>query len=226
MRWLFLLFLLVNTAAFSQCKLYRISPRGDTLNCVDYNDKKQGKWVVHVDELRGEPGYEEEGVYKNGKRDGTWHRYNLIGSLTAVENYRWGNKDGRQVYFDGGRIEHEESWKAFDPEKKFDTIDVPDLYDQYKYSRQVFKIEAYSLKHGTWKYYNQDNGSLERTENFVFGKLQVPVTQVVAKVAVDDTDGVKKDSTKLKVKPREILEYEKKNSGKKAVKVRDGKTGG
>ena len=51
---------LAGPSAYSQLKDYSIGPHGDTLNGVDQQNRKQGKWVDHVDELRGEPGYEEE----------------------------------------------------------------------------------------------------------------------------------------------------------------------
>jgi hypothetical protein len=28
--------------------------------------------VVHVESLRGEPGYEEEGVFENNRKEGEW----------------------------------------------------------------------------------------------------------------------------------------------------------
>ncbi len=52
----------------AQYKSYKISVHGDTLNAIDKNGMKQGKWVVHVDPLRGEPGYEEEGIFVNDKK--------------------------------------------------------------------------------------------------------------------------------------------------------------
>jgi len=227
MRFLTGFFILFSVAASAQCKTYRIGAKGDTLNCTDFNNLRQGKWVVHIDELRGEPGFEEEGVYRNGKKDGSWHRFTLMGDLTAIEYYRWGNKDGVQRYFSGGSIEHEESWKAFDPEKKFDTIDVPDLYDPYKYDRKVIKIDAYSMKNGEWKYYDPSTMMLTKTETYVFDKLQgSPLAAAAPKpvaAAVDPEDSTKKAA---KPKPKEIAEFEKKNSNKKKVKMRDGKTGG
>ena len=49
----------------AQYKSYQLNAEGDTLNAIDKNDKKQGKWVIHVESIRGEPGYEEEGIFKN-----------------------------------------------------------------------------------------------------------------------------------------------------------------
>ena len=62
MKWLFIPLLFISFAASSQCKSYRITNNGDTINCIDNNDKRQGKWSVKVEGVRGEPGYEEEGV--------------------------------------------------------------------------------------------------------------------------------------------------------------------
>ncbi|WP_298299739.1 hypothetical protein [Hydrotalea sp.] len=198
------------------------------------NNKKQGKWLIHVDELRGEPGYEEEGEYKDNLKGGHWRRYNLMGDLIAVENYRWGNKDGQQEYFYNGSLEHIESWKAIDPQKKYDTIYVPDLYDEYKVEKKIIKINSYSVKDGIWKYYLPGSSSLIRTETYSYDSVvkPKPVALYPNGVSADSTSGnpLLKDSLpKEKVntgnKPKEILQFEKKNKNRSKVKVRDGATG-
>ena len=109
-RYLFFLFLLAVLNGFSQAGSYIIGVKGDTLNKVDAKSMKQGKWVVHIDEVRGEPGYEEEGEYKNNRKEGTWRIYSLQGDLTGLEFYRWGNKDGVCQYFNAsGSLVREES---------------------------------------------------------------------------------------------------------------------
>ncbi|HXB44864.1 MAG TPA: hypothetical protein VNV85_12435, partial [Puia sp.] len=118
MRLLFLYFLLISSSSFSQWKSYKIGPKGDTLDCIDKKDQKQGKWVLHFDELRGEPGFEEEGVFKDSRKEGTWRIYNLEGDLTGLEYFKWGNKDGVCQYFTKtGELLREESWKALNPDK-------------------------------------------------------------------------------------------------------------
>ncbi len=93
-------FVVMVSSLFSQqWESYQISVKGDTINCVDRNKMKQGKWVVRVEPLRGEPGYEEEGIFENDLKEGLWRKYNLTGDLLAVENYRWGFRDGKQTYF-------------------------------------------------------------------------------------------------------------------------------
>lgn len=215
--------LLVN----GQYKSFRISDRGDTLNATDMKGLKQGRWSIHVNPLRGEPGYDEEGVFVNNLKEGTWRRFNTMGDPVAVENYRWGNKNGICRYFTIEGIEREESWRAINPGKAFDTIDVADLKDPNKYEKVIVKNEGSSLKHGTWKYYNPATGKLVETESWVLGKLQDPDAAAPSLAAV--TKSPSPDSAKLKapekLKPKEVTEFEKKTSGKKKA-VRTGSTGG
>ncbi|MEO9005284.1 MAG: hypothetical protein ABI288_11130, partial [Ginsengibacter sp.] len=85
--------------ADAQLKAFKISVKGDTLNAIDQKGLKQGKWVIHVDPLRGEPGYEAEGIFVNDGKEGTWRKYSLQGDLVALENYKKGDKDGLSQYF-------------------------------------------------------------------------------------------------------------------------------
>jgi len=188
---------------------------------------KQGKWAVHIDPLRGEPGFEDEGSYTNDRKEGIWRRFNLMGDIMAIETYRWGNKNGRCQYFTIIGLEHEESWRALNPNKLYDTIDVVDIANPNKYEQVVVKVETSSLKHGTWKYYNPSYGTLIHIENYVLDKLlignETPKTLLTNS---SDSLGLKplKDSTKTI--PKQVLDFEKKNKGKKQSKLRDGNTGG
>ncbi|HEX2683305.1 MAG TPA: hypothetical protein VHL77_05215, partial [Ferruginibacter sp.] len=83
----------------AQYKSFIISERGDTLNAIDTGNMKQGKWVIHVDPLRGEPGYEEEGIFVKNNKEGIWRRYSLTGDIIAVEYYKLGGKHGIQQYY-------------------------------------------------------------------------------------------------------------------------------
>src|ERR1700743_3333362 len=116
---------LIGLRGYSQWKSYIISPKGDTLNCMDNKDLKQGRWVNHFDEIRGEPGYEEEGTYKDNLKEGAWRLYSLQGDLIGVEYYKWGMKDGVCQYFGmNGSLLREESWRAMNPDKQYDTGQV------------------------------------------------------------------------------------------------------
>lgn len=234
MRYIFILFLFIGFNAAAQCKDYIISVNGDTLNCTDFKGLKQGPWVIKVDNVRGERGYEEEGFFKNGIKDGTWRRFSLEGDLIAVENYRWGQKDGRNLYMTYmGEPLREEYWRAIDPLNPYDTVKVYDVNDPTKVvGTKVIKIETLAVKHGTWKYYGE-GGTIEKTEEWVMDRPKVKneegvaVEDDLAPIDVSTGKSSAKTTEKKEVKkPQAVLDYEKKNSGKKKIRVRDGSTGG
>ncbi|MDQ6815320.1 MAG: hypothetical protein M3040_16415 [Bacteroidota bacterium] len=219
MKWLLISFLLLSFAGNAQWKSYRLTSNNDTINRIDKNDLKQGKWLIKIEGLRGEPGRDEEGVFVNGKKEGIWRIYTTMGDLYAIEGYRWGNKDGKCQYYSITGIVREESWKAVNPANPYDTVDVYDPVDPNKMYRQVVKIEGTSVKHGTWNYY--EDGMIKRTEHYFLDKLQDPLNPSMAGgEAATDTKTVKAPA---KVKPKEVMEFEKK-VGKKKVKVIDGTT--
>jgi antitoxin component YwqK of YwqJK toxin-antitoxin module len=220
MRWILIFFVLSYINGHGQLKDYNIGIKGDTLNATDLKNQKQGKWVVRYDEMRGEPGYEEEGEYKNGRREGVWRRYSLLGDLIAVENFKWGYKDGLSQYFNGlGELLREESWKALNPDKLYDTLDIEDVDNLNHYKSVIVKNEGAGVKHGPWKYYDPTSGFISKTENYVLGKLEN------GKKPSDATTAKAGPESKTKSKPKEVLDFEKKNSGKKKIRVRDGSTG-
>lgn len=212
---LFLSMQLLHSGIFAQYKKYDLSPNGDTLNAIDKNDKKQGKWVIHVDPLRGERGYEEEGIFVDGRKEGLWRKYTTAGDFIAIENYRYGDKDGTCQYFSPfGELLREEKWRAYDPNSPYDTIPIYGPGNNEVLSYKVVKAEPYSIKHGTWTYYDQTTGRILKTEEYEFNRLiKAPKTETVLEEPLK------------KIKPAEVLEYEKKNSGKKKVTVREGRTG-
>jgi hypothetical protein len=232
MRLIFILVLLLSLDSQAQWKDYKIGPKGDTLNRIDMKGKKQGAWVVHVDNVRGERGYEEEGYFENDKKEGTWRRFTLDGDVIAVENYRWGNLHGKSQYFTNmGDLVREESWKAVNPDDPYDTVAIYDVNDPSKIvGHTVVKLEGFSLKHGTWRYYDPNVGTVVKTEKWFLDK---PATgdakndDDLRPMDVTDNTTQKTDTVGKKAmpKPQAVLDFEKKNTGKKKVKVRDGSTG-
>jgi hypothetical protein len=229
MRFVVLLLLLVSLEGYGQWKSFIISVKGDTLNRVDQKGRNQGPWFVHVDDLRGERGYEEEGYYENDLKEGTWKRFSLQGIKIAEESYRWGKLNGRQKYYTyNGGLLREESWRAMDPANPYDTVPVVDVNDPTKIlKRVVVKNEGVSLKHGEWNYYDPSEGVIVKTEKYQLNKLvndagealddELKPIDIAAKSKADT--GNKKTAL-----PKVAQDYEKKNSGKKKIKSRDGST--
>lgn len=94
------------------------------------------------------------------------------------------------------------------------------------------------MKHGTWTYYDPEWGTITKTEDYWIDKLRTDKdTLVVAGTDATDDEDLKPidftdtkpksnaNSKKSPAKPQVILDYEKKNSGKKRIRVRDGSTG-
>jgi len=215
MRRLFLyILLLASFQGYSQLKGYTIGPRGDTLNAMDQQGRKQGKWVTHIDEVRGEPGYEEEGEYRNNRKEGGWRIYTLSGDLAGMEFYRWGNKNGICQYFSNGNLVREESWRALNPDKQYDTLQIEDIDHINVYKTVIVKNEGVAIKDGVWKYYDTETGMIKRIQTFTLGKLETPKAST-APVTADA------DEKKAVAKPKEVLDFEKK-TGKKKVKVQNG----
>ena len=230
MRLLFTLFsLLFYTCLNAQCKTFKLTSKGDTINCTEATGVKRGKWKIEMPPIRGERGYIEEGVFLNDKKEGTWRRFNLLGDPIAIENYKWGLKNGVSTYLTIQGVEREESWKAIDPSKPYDTIDVQDINNPNVYEKVIVKTTGASLKHGTWKIFDPYTGQKLRTEHWILDVLQDPnakkedSSEISIGSPITKNPTSKSDTATKKTIPKEVLEFQKKNKGKKIL---DGKTGG
>ena len=79
-----------------------------------------------------------------------------------------------------------------------------------------------------WVYYDPHRGVVERRDAFLMDR---PARQegddlVPLDVLGKENTTVAKEEKKPVAKPKEVLEFEKKNAGKKKIKVKDGSTGG
>ena len=203
--------------SFAQYKEFKINAKGDTINVVTKDAFKHGKWIIKMPELRGEPGYEEEGIFVKGKKEGLWRRFTLEGDLLATENFKKGGKHGIQQYFTFlGNPIREESWKGYDPDSPYDTIAIYGTGSNEIVEFRIVKAEQYSVKQGDWKFYEPETGNVIKTEKWERNNL-INQGNTIAAVATN------LEKKKIEKTP-EMLEWEKKNRGKKGA-IRDGKTG-
>lgn len=231
MRLLTLAFLILASLSLQgQCVSFKLTLKGDTINCVDKTGAKQGRWKITAPPLRGERGYEEEGVFINGRKEGTWRRFSMMGDILAVENYKWGLLNGTNRYYTIAGLEREEGWRAINPTKQYDTIDVQDPNDPSKVETVIVKADGNAKRQGKWRYFNPMTGQLLKTENWFMDQIVEPGNEPGmnknSNTTIKDSLSIRKDTATTKTKPKEVLEFEKKNSGKKKTKVRDGRTGG
>jgi antitoxin component YwqK of YwqJK toxin-antitoxin module len=211
-----LIALVMSLGSQAQWKDYSLTSQGDTINRLDMKGHKHGPWKHRYENMRGEPGYEEEGYYEKNRKTGEWRLFSLMGDLVGIEHYKWGLKDGICQYFTNqGELRLEQSWKAFNPDKEYDTLTIedPDKFDTYR--TVVVKNEGAAIRHGVWKYFDPQTGAIVKSERYMLGQLEQE-----AKTAVANPE------KKAVPKPKEVLDFEKKNAGKKKVRYRDGSTGG
>jgi antitoxin component YwqK of YwqJK toxin-antitoxin module len=110
--------LFISAVCFAQSQTFELDEKTkDTLNLVDAQGKKQGKWIVRG---RHKPGtcYQpeqkvEEGRYTDNRKTGVWIEYycnnNMKNKLTFVN----GRPDGYAImYHENGKISEEGNWKA------------------------------------------------------------------------------------------------------------------
>jgi antitoxin component YwqK of YwqJK toxin-antitoxin module len=210
--------LLLSTMANAQHKSFKISAKGDTINVVDKKGLKQGKWVIRTEALRGEDGFEDEGRFKDDLKEGIWRHYTLMGDPIGFETYLHGGKDGLQQYYTPfGELIREESWKGYNPDAPYDTIPIYGTGSNEILNYKIVKAVQYSVKQGTWRFYESFTGKLIRKEEWERNNLVIP-NAPKKDVAVGDIK-VKK----VVPKTPEMLEFDKKKKGKKKA-LRDGET--
>ncbi len=208
----------------AQLKSYKLNSKGDTINKIDRQNLKQGYWIERTEALRGNPGFEESGEYVDGKKEGKWMRFSLMGDPIGYENYKFNLKNGKQVYYNMVGPLREESWRAILPSEGVDSVEVTDLHDESKITWVKIENDGRSVKDGEWKFYNPNSGAVVKTEKWQRGK-QVVAEQQESTAQYNTSQKTPSDSAK-KIKPAVVQDFEKKNAGKKRVRSRDGQTGG
>jgi hypothetical protein len=134
-----------------------------------------------------------------------------------VEFYKLGGKHGLQQYYTFlGDLLREESWKGYDPDAPYDTVAVYGEGNNEIIDYKITKAEQYSVRHGEWRYFDISTGRIAKLERYDRGHLETPAS--TAKI-----NAAPADKTKKVEKTAEMLEWEKKNKGKKKA-LRDGRT--
>lgn len=112
-----LIILFLYTVSLAQSQTYEPGPNGDTLNLIDAQGKKQGKWIIKGKHKPGtcyQPEQKvEEGRYSDNRKTGIWIEYycnsNMKNKLTFVN----GRPDGYAImYHENGKISEEGNWKS------------------------------------------------------------------------------------------------------------------
>lgn len=190
MRLVFILSLLFSTTLYSQS--FEILD-GDTINKVDVNGKRQGKWIIKA-KSRVDNGYKdgqviEEGEYSNTRKKGIWKKYYPDGSIKSEITYVNSRPKGPYtLYYPNGNIEEQGNWartkntgsfKRFHSNGKI-AQDFTFTEGGKRTGKQTYYYENGNVRlEGTWteglesgemkEYY--ENGDLMAVKNFANGVL-------------------------------------------------------
>ncbi|NLR58464.1 hypothetical protein HGH93_10160 [Chitinophaga polysaccharea] len=129
-------------------------------NQRDAQHRKQGYWVEVVGEVRGEPGYTWEGVYKNDRKEGVWKKTSAIGNLLAEETYKNNVLDGYcKYYYSNGKPSEEGAYIATEIDGQRDTIMIIDPVTNAETPTEIVR-KGNSVRNGVWKLYDEETGKM------------------------------------------------------------------
>lgn len=166
---------------------------GDTINKVDVNGKRQGKWLIKAN-IRVDKGYSEgqiveEGEYQNTRKQGIWKKYYPDGSVKSEITYVNSRPKGPYIlYYPNGEIEEQGNWARTKNTGSFKRYHSNGQVAQdfnftdggKRTGKQTYYYENGNLRlEGTWtegletgemkEYY--ENGDLMSVKNFADGVL-------------------------------------------------------
>lgn len=152
-------------------------------NQTDSKNQKQGAWIENVPELRGEPGYSWEGVYKNNRKEGVWKKYTTSGSIIAEEMYKNNVLNGpAKYYFNDGKLMSRGNFVATDIDGQKDTIRVLDPATNEEREVEIVR-QGNPVMHGEWRVFDEETGKYS-TQYYEYGELRdAPVDTSAAKAA-------------------------------------------
>lgn len=144
-------------------------PAGD-INKTDTKGKRDGMWLVQQPAAMGEPSMTEFGSYEHGIKAGQWYKLDGEGDLLAIETFRNDVLDGEAKYYERGKVTCVGYYRGLNPKADFDTVFVLDPVTHQEV-RRIIATERGTMRHGTWRFYDVDNGRLVREEDYQVDEL-------------------------------------------------------
>jgi antitoxin component YwqK of YwqJK toxin-antitoxin module len=229
--------ILVACASFTylcaSAQTFEIDPvnRKDTINLIDYEGKKQGRWIVYgkskPDTCYAKTSKVEEGPYADNRKKGIWTSYFCSGNIQRKITFQNGRPDGYAIFFhENGKTAEEGTWKV----NKW--INSYKAYYPNGQVQQEFTFNQSGKREGVQKYYYND-GKVQIEGNWANGKENGVVKEFhpdgSLKKTVDYTNGnadvanIKEyqPKTQLAEKKEEIVSAKKVTATKEESTVAD-----
>lgn len=142
----------------------------EKLNQYDSKGMKDGLWLNRVPERKGEPAFNEFGNYHKNEKTGLWYKMAADGDLMAIENYKRDYYEGQVKYFTNGQLTVVGMYRALNPDVVIDTIIVVEPVTGVQELVAV-KADRGTVRHGTWRFYDERTGRLEKVEEYQVDNL-------------------------------------------------------
>lgn len=141
------------------------SAGGSGLNARDKAGKPHGMWYTLQAARMGEPASAEWGTYDHGLKTGMWYQTDAEGEIKTIERFRNDVKDGEAKYFQGGRLIAVGPYRGLNPAREYDTVLVTNAVTGEEKPVRV-RTDRGSLRHGLWRFYDEQTGRLNREVEF------------------------------------------------------------
>lgn len=164
-----LIFILISfcTASFAQSQTYEMIGK-DTMNRIDFDGRKQGKWIL-LGKHKSGTCYKidqevEKGNYLDNKKVGVWVEFYCNGNMKDKLTFNNGRPEGYAImYHENGKISEEGNWKI----NKW--VGNYKLYHENGQVQHEFVFNPSGRREGAQKYF-YENGQVAIEGNFVNGK--------------------------------------------------------
>src|ERR1035437_6162787 len=163
-RWL-LLFVISFCNSLIVAQPYELF-KGDTVNRINLQGKKEGKWILLSTDSLGKEIKVSEGFYVNGKKEGKWIDYFNNGLKKSNVDYKDGKPNGEAtMFYENGNIKETGVWR------NNRWIGAYKLYYSTGSIKQEFFFKENGKREGKQCYY-YPNGKLVLEGTFVNGMAE------------------------------------------------------
>lgn len=176
--------LVTSTLLFISAVAYAQQPRDvASINQKDKAGERHGLWYLQQPPRMGEPAYAEWGSYNHGSKTGIWYATDAEGDLKSVERFRNDVKDGDAKYFDRGKLIAAGAYRGLNPAQEWDTVMVENAITGV-ISPVPVRTDRGSLRHGLWRFYDEQSGRLVREVEY---QIDIIVYQKTFLLTTDDS---------------------------------------
>lgn len=140
------------------------------INQLDAQGRPDGVWFTFTPAAKGEPAASTLGTYEHGNKTGLWYESDGKGNVSKIETYKMNFRDGEAKYFENGQLTCIGHYRGLNPQIAMDTFMISDPITGDEKIVSV-PTERGSVRHGSWRFYDELTGRLVREEQYQIDEL-------------------------------------------------------